>query len=96
MWSYVQMLSPLLTIALAAAICFGVVSYMMGQAKSRSRRLPAPFPRSGTQKENTFQSMTICRRVAQVAIRYLRCLLACWGSSFSLCYTPRQLDFRTY
>jgi hypothetical protein len=33
MWSYVQMLSPLLTIALAAAICLGVVSFIMGQAK---------------------------------------------------------------
>jgi hypothetical protein len=27
MWSYVQMWSPLLTIALAAAICFGGVIY---------------------------------------------------------------------
>jgi hypothetical protein len=33
MWSYVQMLSPLLTIALAAAICFSVASYIMGQVK---------------------------------------------------------------
>ena len=55
-----------------------------------------PLPPVGGSKENTFQSMTICRRVAQVAIRYLRCLLACWGSSFSLCYTLRQLDFRTH
>jgi hypothetical protein len=35
MWSYVQMWSPLLTIALAAAICFTVASYIMGQAKPR-------------------------------------------------------------
>jgi hypothetical protein len=35
MWSYVQMLSSLLTIALAAAICFTVASYIMGQAKLR-------------------------------------------------------------
>jgi hypothetical protein len=33
MWSYVQMLSPLLTIALAAAICVGVVSFIIGQTK---------------------------------------------------------------
>jgi hypothetical protein len=33
MWSYVQMWSPLLTIALAAAICLSVVSFIMGQAK---------------------------------------------------------------
>jgi hypothetical protein len=35
MSSYVQMFSPLLTIALAAAICFGVASYIVGQAKLR-------------------------------------------------------------
>jgi len=33
MWSYVQMWVPLLTIALAAAICFSVVSFIMGRAK---------------------------------------------------------------
>jgi hypothetical protein len=33
MWSYVQMWSPLLTIALAAAICVGVVSFIMSQTK---------------------------------------------------------------
>jgi hypothetical protein len=33
MWSYVQMLYPLLTIALAAAMCLGLVSFIMGQAK---------------------------------------------------------------
>jgi hypothetical protein len=33
MWSYVQMWSPLLTVALAAAICVGVVSFIMGQSK---------------------------------------------------------------
>jgi len=32
---YVQMFSPLLTIALAAAICFGVTSYIVGLAKLR-------------------------------------------------------------
>ena len=36
MWFYVQMWFPLLTIALAAAICFGVASYIMGKAKPRS------------------------------------------------------------
>jgi hypothetical protein len=29
---YVQMWSPLLTIALTAAICFSVVSFIMGQS----------------------------------------------------------------
>jgi hypothetical protein len=33
MWPYVQMWFPLLTIALTAAICFGVVSFIMGHAK---------------------------------------------------------------
>jgi hypothetical protein len=33
MWSYVQMGLPLLTIALTAAICFGVVSFVMGQPR---------------------------------------------------------------
>jgi hypothetical protein len=33
MWSYVQMLYPLLTIALAAAMCLVVVSFIMGHAK---------------------------------------------------------------
>jgi hypothetical protein len=33
MWSYVEMFSPLLTVALAAAICVGVVSFIVGQAK---------------------------------------------------------------
>jgi hypothetical protein len=33
MWFYVQMLFPLLTIALTAAICLSVVSFIMGQAK---------------------------------------------------------------
>lgn len=35
MWPYVQMLSPLLTISLAVAICFGVASYILRQAKPR-------------------------------------------------------------
>jgi hypothetical protein len=33
MWFYVQMLFPLLTIALTAAICLSVVSFIMGHAK---------------------------------------------------------------
>jgi hypothetical protein len=33
MWFYVPMLFPLLTIALTAAICLSVVSFIMGQAK---------------------------------------------------------------
>jgi hypothetical protein len=33
MWFYVQMGFPLLTIALTAAICFTVVSFIMGQGK---------------------------------------------------------------
>jgi hypothetical protein len=33
MWFYVQMLFPWLTIALTAAICLGVVSFIMGQTK---------------------------------------------------------------
>jgi hypothetical protein len=32
MWFYVQMWFPLLTIALPAAICFSVVSFIMGQS----------------------------------------------------------------
>jgi hypothetical protein len=49
MWSYVQTLSPLLIIALAAAICLSVVSFMMAEAKprveddrSQYRRMPPP------------------------------------------------------
>jgi hypothetical protein len=33
MWFYVEMGLPLLTIALTAAICFSVVSFIMGQAR---------------------------------------------------------------
>jgi hypothetical protein len=33
MWSYIQTWSPFLIVALAAAICFGVVSLLMSQAK---------------------------------------------------------------
>lgn len=33
MWSYVQMWSPVLTVALAAAICLSVVSFIIGKAK---------------------------------------------------------------
>ncbi len=33
MWSNVQIWFPLMTIALAAAICLSVVSFIMGRAK---------------------------------------------------------------
>jgi hypothetical protein len=33
MWFYVQMWFPLLTIALTAAICFSVASFIMGRPK---------------------------------------------------------------
>ncbi len=33
MWLYLQMGLPLLTVALTAAICLSVVSFIMGQAK---------------------------------------------------------------
>jgi hypothetical protein len=33
MWFYVQMGFPLLTVALTAAICLSVVSFIVGQAK---------------------------------------------------------------
>ena len=33
MWLYVQMWLPLLTVALTAAICLSVVSFIMGQPK---------------------------------------------------------------
>jgi hypothetical protein len=33
MWFYVQMSFPLLTVALTAAICLSVVSFITGQAK---------------------------------------------------------------
>jgi hypothetical protein len=33
MWFYVQMWLPLLTVALTAAICFSVASFIMGQPK---------------------------------------------------------------
>jgi hypothetical protein len=35
MWFYVQMWFPLLTVALTAAICLSVVSFIMGQSKSQ-------------------------------------------------------------
>ena len=34
MWPYIQMWFPLLTIALTAAICVSVVSFIVGHAKS--------------------------------------------------------------
>jgi hypothetical protein len=33
MWLYIQTWLPLLSIALTAAICFGVASFIMGQAR---------------------------------------------------------------
>ena len=33
MWFYAQMWFPLLTVTLIAAICFSVVSFVMGHAK---------------------------------------------------------------
>jgi hypothetical protein len=33
MWFYIQMWFPLFTVALTAAICFGIVSFIMGQPK---------------------------------------------------------------
>jgi hypothetical protein len=35
MWLHVQGALPLLTICLAAAVCFGVVSFIVGHAKPR-------------------------------------------------------------
>jgi hypothetical protein len=35
MWTHIQALLPLLTIALTAAICFSVASFIMGQARPR-------------------------------------------------------------
>ncbi len=37
MWFYVQMWFPLLTIALTAAICFSVASFIMGHTKPQRR-----------------------------------------------------------
>jgi hypothetical protein len=37
MWVYIQTLLPLLTIALTAAICFSMVSIIMGQARPQRR-----------------------------------------------------------
>jgi hypothetical protein len=36
MWFYIQTLLPLLTIALTAAICFSVTSFIMGQARPQA------------------------------------------------------------
>jgi hypothetical protein len=33
MWFYIQMALPLLTVGFAAAICFGVVSFIVAHAK---------------------------------------------------------------
>jgi hypothetical protein len=33
MWFYIQMALPLLTVGLAAAICFSVASFIMGHAQ---------------------------------------------------------------
>jgi len=40
MWLYVQTWLPLLSISLTAAICFGVASFVMGQAKPRTHTRP--------------------------------------------------------
>jgi hypothetical protein len=36
MWFYIQTFFPLLTIALTAAICFSVTSFIMGQARPQA------------------------------------------------------------
>ena len=36
MWSYIQTWFPLLAVALTAAICFSVASFIMGQAKPQA------------------------------------------------------------
>ena len=36
MWFYIQTWFPLLTIALTAAICFSVASFIMGQARPQA------------------------------------------------------------
>jgi hypothetical protein len=36
MWFYIQMGFPLLTVGLTVAICFSVVSFMMGHAQPRA------------------------------------------------------------
>ena len=36
MWLYIQMWLPLLTIALTAAICFSVTSFIMEQARPQA------------------------------------------------------------
>src|SRR5665647_3123055 len=40
MWLYVQTWLPLLSISFTAAICFGVASFVMGQAKPRTHTHP--------------------------------------------------------
>jgi hypothetical protein len=43
MWLYVQTWLPLLSISLTAAICFGVASFVMGQATLVLVLTLAPF-----------------------------------------------------
>jgi hypothetical protein len=40
MWLYIQTWLPLLAIALTAAICFSVASFIMGQARHSDHRRP--------------------------------------------------------
>ena len=47
MWFYVQMWFPLLTITLTAAICFSVVSFIMGQPRFSGNVGSADVPRAG-------------------------------------------------
>jgi hypothetical protein len=37
MWPYLQVLVPLCTVALASALCIGVVSFIMGQASPQAK-----------------------------------------------------------
>jgi|HubBroStandDraft_6_1064221.scaffolds.fasta_scaffold409430_2 hypothetical protein len=47
MWFYIQMWFPLLTIALTAAICFSVLSFIMGQPSLSGNVGSADVPRAG-------------------------------------------------
>jgi hypothetical protein len=47
MWFYIQMWFPLLTIALTAAICFSVVSFIMGQPSLSANVESADVPGAG-------------------------------------------------
>jgi hypothetical protein len=49
MWFYVEIALPLLTVGLAAAICFGVTSFIVGHAQPHPVNLWRSYrkPRSG-------------------------------------------------